>query len=254
MTGLAVVPRGSAIRVFPDALAAARAGAASFAEQAERAVRERGRFGVALSGGSTPRAMYSLLAEEPLRSRIPWHATHLFWGDERCVGPLHPRSNFRMAADAFVSRVPIPPSNVHRMRGELPPEMGAREYEAQLAEFFGPGVPRFDLVHLGLGGDGHTASLFPFDLPVLTEREHNVAVARFRELVEFRLTLAVPVLNAATRVEFLVVGAAKASVVRAVLAGPRDPFRLPAQLVRPAQQDPVWMLDSPAATGLAALP
>ena len=241
-------PRGAIIRFFPDAHAASRASAEAFVAQARAAVAERGRFTVALSGGSGPVEAYGLLGTEPLRSRVPWEAVHLFWGDERCVPPGHPRSNHGMAWRAFIARVPIPPGNVHRMEGELPPTEGARRYAAELEASFGAGVPRFDLVHLGLGPDAHTASLFPFD-SLLREREVNVAAALHRPLGEHRLTLTVPVLDAATSVEMLVLGEGKAEAVRAVLAGPLDPYRLPAQLVRPAA-GVTWLLDAAAASRL----
>jgi 6-phosphogluconolactonase len=174
---------------------------------------------------------------------------HLFWGDERCVAPGHPRSNFGMASAEFVSRVPIPPENVHRMRGELSPEEGAEAYRRELEAFFGPGVPRFDLVHLGVGPDAHVCSLFPFG-ELLRERERTVEVAVHRLLGEPRITLTLPVVNAAARVEALVLGAEKAPVVRKVLRGPLDPFRLPAQFVRPVDGEMVWVLDEGAAADI----
>lgn len=242
-------PLRATVEVHPDAHGAARATAQGFARRAREAVAERGRFSVALSGGTAPRESYALLAEEPLRSAIPWEGVHLFWGDERCVPPGHARSNFGMANEAFVSRVPLPPGHVHRMPGELPPARGAAAYAAELEAFFGGGVPRFDLVHLGVGPDAHTASLFPFD-DSLRERDRLVVPVLHRPTGEWRLSLTAPVLNAAARVEFLALGASKAEVVRAVVRGAPDPFRLPAQLVRPRDGEVVWMLDAPAAAGL----
>jgi 6-phosphogluconolactonase len=239
------------ILTFPTAAEAFRASAERFAEIAREAVAERGRFTVALSGGTTPRAAYAMLAEEPLRGSIPWEHVHLFWGDERCVPPGHVRSNFRMANEAFVSRVPIPPENVHRMRGEIPPERAAEEYAQELAADFGEGVPRFDLVHLGLGTDGHTCSLFPFD-PLLLERGRTVAAALYRPLGEARITLTFPVVNAAAHVEMLAPGGDKAAVVQKVIEGPRDPLRIPAQGVRPSGGDVVWLLDEAAAARLSS--
>jgi 6-phosphogluconolactonase len=238
---------GAQVHVYGDAHEAARAGAEAFVEQARAAVEARGRFSVALSGGTAPREMYSLYAAEPYASRIPWSGVHLFWGDDRCVPPLHPRSNFAMAWDAFIRRVPIPESNVHRVAGELPEE-GAARYADELARFFGPGVTRFDVVHLGVGPDAHTCSLFPFD-PLLREKEATVAAALNRELGEPRVTFTFPVVNAAARVEMFAVGAGKADVAWKVLAGPLDPFRLPAQLVRPTG-DYVWLVDEAAAARL----
>lgn len=238
--------RGLAL-VSPDADAAARLCAARFAEAARDAVEHRGRFAVALAGGSTPRRAYALLAEAPLAGEVPWEAVHLFWGDERCVPPGHPRSNYRMAREALLSRVPVPEGNVHRIRGELGRERAAAAYERALREAFGGDVPRFDLVHLGLGGDGHTASLFPYD-PALRERR-RLAVGALHE-GEGRVTLTVPVLAAAARVEFLVTGEDKARRVAEVLARAPDPVRIPAQFVRPASGEPVWIVDEAAASGI----
>jgi 6-phosphogluconolactonase len=236
--------------IHPDAHGAARAGAEAVAAAAWAAVEARGRFSVALAGGTAPREMYSLLARDEFASRIPWEGVHLFWGDERCVPPHHPRSNFAMAWDAFIRHVPIPGENVHRMRGELRAEEGAARYREELAAFFGPGGPRFDVIHLGLGPDAHTCSLFPFD-DLLKERELSVAPALMRELGEPRVTLTLPLVNAAARVEMFVVGGGKAEVVRKVLEGPLDPFRLPAQLVRPADGEYVWIMDEAASKALS---
>lgn len=235
--------------IHPDAHPAARAGAESFVAAARAAVEARGQFSVALSGGTAPREMYALLASAGVAARIPWEGVHLFWGDERCVAPAHPRSNFAMAHEAFIARVPIPAANVHRIRGELPAEAGAARYREELEAFFGPGIPRFDVIHLGLGPDAHTCSLFPFD-PLLLERERTVAPALLREIGEPRVTFTFLVVNAAARVEMFVVGGGKAAVVRKVLRGPLDPFRLPAQLVRPTDGEMVWILDRAAAAEL----
>lgn len=240
----------AAVVVHADAHAASRAAAEAFAEAAREAVEARGRFSVALSGGSAPRETYRILGEEPFRSSVPWDAVHLFWGDERCVPPAHPRSNFAMANEALVSRIGIPPGNVHRMRGEMRPEEGAEQYRAELEAFFGPGVPRFDLIHLGVGPDAHTCSLFPFD-ELLRERDRTVGTALHRPLGEWRITFTVPVLNAAARLEVLAFGKDKAAVVRTAVEGPLDPFRLPIQLVRPADGELAWRLDEAAAARLS---
>ena len=239
------------IEVHPDAHAAARAGAEAFVREARAAADARGRFTVALSGGTAPEEMYALYAQEPFVSAIPWEHVHLFWGDDRAVPPLHPRSNYRMAERAFISRVPIPPANVHRIRGELPAAEAAALYRDELARVFGEGVPRFDVVHLGVGPDAHTCSLFPFD-ELLRERDVTVAAALYRPLAEPRVTFTFPVVNAARRVEMFAVGAGKADVAWAVLRGPLDPFRLPAQLVRPVDGEYVWIVDRAAARLLDA--
>jgi 6-phosphogluconolactonase len=224
---------------YPDAGALAQHAAEDFARLAREAVEDRGRFSAALTGGSSPMELYRLLGSEPLAGQIPWQRVHLFWGDERAVPPGHPRSNFGMANRLLVSRVPIPAGNVHRMRGELGAEQGAERYRDELHAFFGD-APRFDLVHLGLGGNGHVASLFPFDLPRLTERERWVMAALNPDNGEPRITLTLAALNAAARLEFLIPGEAKAPMGRAAMSGPLDPFRIPAQLVRPRDGELVW--------------
>lgn len=212
----------------------ARAAADGFVDLARASVAERGRFDVALTGGSSPHLLYDLLGREEWAARIPWESVHLFWGDDRCVPPRHPRSNFRLADERFISRVRIPESNVHRVRGELRPEVAASAYADELRTHFGSGLPVFDLVHLGLGDDGHVASLFPFDLPNLTERERPVLTSLRLPLGEHRVTLSYGVLNAARRIEFLLPDPGKAAIARRAMHGPLDPFRIPAQAVRPA--------------------
>lgn len=238
-----------AIVVRETAAQAAAELARSFAAHAERAVAERGRFCVALAGGSAPRAAYALLARDPLRSAVPWEHVHVFWGDERCVAPGHERSNFRMAHEAFLRDVPIPAGKVHRMRGELPRDAGAEAYAATLHRFFDGGDAVFDLLHLGVGTDGHTASLFPFS-EALRERERAVISTIHIPVGEGRISLTLPVVNAARSIEFLVVGIDKAAVARKILAGPKDPFLLPAQGVRPVDGSVRWILDSAAAAAL----
>ncbi|MEW5931731.1 MAG: 6-phosphogluconolactonase, partial [Gemmatimonadota bacterium] len=231
--------------------AAARLCAERFAAAAREAVEARGGFHAALAGGGTPRLAYALLAEEPLASAVPGGGVQLWWGDERCVPPGHPRSNFRMAREALLSRVPVREAHVHRVRGELGAARAAAAYERELCELREPGgaVPRLDLAHLGMGGDGHTASLFPFS-PVLLER-HRLAAPALHD-GEPRVTLTPSVLDAASRLEFLVTGADKAQRVRTALRGALDPLRIPAQLVRPASGEPVWILDEAAASRLEA--
>lgn len=234
------------IAIAPDAAALAEKAARRLTGLAVKDVETRGRFSVALSGGSTPTALYRLLAEEPYRQQIPWQQAHLFWSDERCAPPDDPGSNYRLADETLISRVPIPPQNVHRLRGELEPEAAARAYARELRHFFDSPQPRFDLILLGLGKDGHTASLFPAS-PALTETERPaVAVeAHYQARPAHRLTLTLPAINAARRVWFLVTGSDKAGIVRAVLAGP--PNRLPAQLIHPTAGRLTWLLDAAAA-------
>jgi 6-phosphogluconolactonase len=233
-----------------DAAAVYRASADVFAGAAADAVARSGRFSVALAGGSTPKAVYSLLATDArLRTAVPWAETHVFWGDERCVPPDHGDSNYRMAREAMLSRVPVPPGQVHRVRGEEPdPAAAAAAYERELRTSFGTdtGVPRFDLVLLGLGPDGHTASLFP-STTALSERARLVVANRVEKLGAWRITLTFPVLNAARLVLFIVSGSDKAEAVRDVLQPRTDAPALPASLVRPVDGRLLWHLDDAAA-------
>lgn len=236
------------LHVVDDAAALARAAAEDFLRTLEESIETRGRFTVALSGGSTPRALYRLLAseDEPYRRLIPWDAVHFFWGDERHVPPDHPDSNYRMVREALLDLVPVPAVNVHRIRAEDPDAaMAAAAYEEELRGFFHPG-PRFDLVLLGLGPDAHTASLFPGS-PVVHETQRWVAAPWVEAQHTFRITLTPPVLNAAARVVFLVSGAEKAAAVHAVLAGEPDVDRYPAQVVKPVTGTLLWLVDREAA-------
>lgn len=231
------------VRVLSDATAAAREAAVHMAESARRAASENGRCTLVLAGGSTPRDAYQLLAGEAL----PWERIHLFWTDERSVPPAHPESNFRMVRRALLGRIPIPATNVHRIRGELPPEVAAEAYGTEIANFFGDAETRFDVVLLGLGTDGHTASLFPFD-PLVQERAVAAGVSAPNLERGRRVSLTLRVINAASQVVFLVFGASKAAVVQKVVQGARDPLRLPAQGV--AQAKVTWLLDRDAADAL----
>jgi 6-phosphogluconolactonase len=219
--------------------------AQQFAQLANPAIEQRGRFDVALSGGSTPRALYALLASAPLSAQITWSRVHLFWGDERCVAPDHPDSNYRMTRESLLERIAIPETNIHRLRGEDDPEAAARAYEAELRRHFGSVAwPRFDLVLLGLGDDGHTASLFPHSAALL-ETQRWVTATYIETFSSHRLTLTYPVLNNAAQVSFLVGGASKAAAVRAILQSGNDD--LPAARVHPSDGTVTWILDRDAA-------
>ena len=234
------------IDIFADLNALSAAAARIFAEQAEKAIQARGQFSVALSGGSTPRRTYELLAEPPFRDGVPWTKTHVFWGDERCVPADDPRSNYRMAREALLDHLPIPPEQIHPIPCAQQPLTAAERYETALRGFFGERPPRFDLVFLGLGANGHTASLFP-GTPVLQERQRWVAEVYVAEQDLFRVTLTAPLLNQAAVVVFLIAGVAKAAVLREILEGPQDPTRLPAQLIRPTDGELRWLVDQAAA-------
>lgn len=238
------------VEVFANDEAASRAGAESFIACANRAISTSGRFAVALSGGDTPRAMYRMLAD--LRERVDWSRVHLFWGDDRAVPPDHPRSNFGMVEEALLRRVPIPADNVRRIRGELDARAAADAYARELREHFG-GPPIFDLVHLGVGEDGHTASLFPAD-PALDEYDRPVIATLDRARNEPRVTFTVPLLLTARRVEVLVLEPEKAEVVRAILAREHPPDVLPATVLADARGEVVWLLSRAAASRLPEAP
>jgi 6-phosphogluconolactonase len=235
------------VRVFDGVSELMRATAEEIALAARQAVDDHGRFTWALAGGSTPRTVYELLASDFYRARAPWSAIHFFWGDERHVAPDHPDSNFRMAREAMLDRVPVPAENVHRIPAEEPDaQRAAAEYEATLRSCFAlaPGEPpRFDLILLGLGKDGHTASLFPGG-DAVRERERLVVAPWVEAQKTFRVTLTPPVLNHARRAMFLVSGEEKAEALHAVLEGPREPERYPAQIV---EGNRLWMVDRAAA-------
>jgi 6-phosphogluconolactonase len=233
------------------------ANAENIAEEAARrivriakdAVKARGRFMVALAGGATPRATYAHLSQHPLVDQMPWTRTWVFFGDERAVPPEHPESNYRMASDALLSKVPIPAAQVFPMRGEAEDlDVAASDYARLLAKAFGTRrgeVPRFDLVLLGIGIDGHVASLFPGS-PVVKEIFRTVAaVHAAAAAIPERITLTLPVFTAAAHVMFLASGPEKAKAVKAVLA---DGTLLPAGMVMPANGRLEWILDRPAAS------
>jgi 6-phosphogluconolactonase len=236
------------IKVLPDPAAVAAEAAERLVRAANEATALADQFTVALSGGSTPRAMHQLLAVEPLRSRVDWSKVQIFFGDERCVPPDHPESNYRMARETLLSKVPIPGDNIYRMRGDIDPNEAAKEYGQMLKEKFGDGGG-LDLVLLGLGEDGHTLSLFPGTAAV-NETKHR-CVANYAEHSttgkSWRITLTAPFVNRSGEVIFLVTGAKKSESLSQVLEGPRDPQRLPAQLIAPASGKIGWLIDVAAA-------
>ncbi len=220
----------------------AEAAARLFVERARRAVDGSGRFAVALAGGSTPQRAYELLADTH-RDDVDWDRVHVFFGDERGVPPDHEDSNYRMANEALLSRVPV--GSVHRMRGELPPPEAAADYESELSGFF-CGPPVFDLALLGIGEDGHTASLFP-RTPALDVTDRLAAANPVEKLGTTRITLTAPAINAAREVAFLVAGEGKAEPFKEILEGDAAPHDYPAKLIRPAAGQPTWMADTAAA-------
>ncbi len=243
--------------VEPDAAALAGRAAQHFVEKVNESVATRGHARIAISGGSTPKAAFALMADpkQPWRQQMPWSKIDLYWVDERCVPPDHPDSNYRMTREALLDHVPIAGSRVHRMEGELEPQAAAARYESELRNSFrleGAQAPRFDLIQLGMGPDGHTASLFP----------HTEAIHQMGRLVtanhvpqqkeSWRITLTWPVINQGASVFFLVGGAEKAERLKEVFLGPHDPERLPSQLIRPASGILTLILDRDAAALLPA--
>jgi len=242
--------------VEPDAAALAARAARHFVEVTEAAVAARGRARIAISGGSTPKVTFGLLADpaQPWLKRMPWDKLDLYWVDERCVPPDHPDSNYRMTREAMLDHVPLTPDRVHRMEGELEPEAAAARYESELRNSFrleGAETPRFDLIALGMGPDGHTASLFPHTA-ALGEMSRLAVANHVQNKDAWRVTLTWPVINQGASVFFLIGGADKAPLLRAVMMGPRDTERLPSQLIRPSSGILTLLLDKAAAALLPA--
>jgi 6-phosphogluconolactonase len=239
------------IEIFANSQELARGAAEYFVARSDEAVALKGFFTVALSGGSTPKALYQLLADadEPFHAQVPWSRTHLFWSDERHVPPDHPDSNYRMAHEAMLSRVPVPESNIHRVHSENPDaNAAANEYEETLLQLTKQTLPQLDLILLGLGPDGHTASIFPGS-EVLHETKRLVAAPWVEKFNTYRITMTLPLLNNGASVLFLVSGAEKVEMVKKVIEGPKQ---YPAQAVQPTHGQLVWMLDKDSANSLAA--
>lgn len=235
------------VRVYADKQALAEAAARDFVAKAAEAIEERGRFTVALAGGSTPKTAYELLARDHA-SEVDWANVHIFYGDERSVPPEHEDSNYRMSKEALLDHISA--GSVHRMQGELPPEQAARAYEAELRNSFpDEDLPSLDLVMLGIGGDGHTASLFP-GTPALDEMDRWAVENPVEKLETIRITLTAPVINAARTVNFFVAGGDKAEALREILKGDGNPYTYPAKLVKP-RTGANWMLDGEAASKLS---
>jgi 6-phosphogluconolactonase len=242
--------------VVEDAAALARRAAQYFTEMIGEIVEARGRARIAISGGSTPKTTFGLMANpaEPFRSRMPWDKLDLYWVDERCVPPDDADSNYRMTREAMLDHVPLTPGQIHRMEGEYAPEEGAARYESELRNRFrleGAESPRFDLIQLGMGPDGHTASLFPHTAAI-HEMGRLVTANHVENKDAWRVTLTWPVINHAASVFFLIGGAEKAERLNEVFTGPRDPERLPSQLIRPASGILTLILDKAAAALLPA--
>jgi 6-phosphogluconolactonase len=242
--------------VEPDAAALAARAARHFVEVTEEAVAARGRARIAISGGSTPKVAFGMLADPalPWLKRMPWDKLDLYWVDERCVPPDHADSNYRMTREAMLDHVPLAPAQIHRMEGELEPEVAAARYESDIRNGFrleGAQMPCFDIVQLGMGPDGHTASLFPHTV-ALGEMSRLAVANHVQNKDAWRITLTRPVINQGASVFFLIGGADKAGVVKEVMMGPRDPERLPSQLIQPSGGILTLLLDKAAAALLPA--
>jgi 6-phosphogluconolactonase len=236
------------LTVFPDQSSFIGGAADFIAEHATRSIAERGQFVLALSGGSTPRSIYARLATSDFTDRINWLKVQIFFGDERCVPQEDSLSNYRMAREALLDHVTLPPGNIHRIRGEEDPFLASTSYERELQRFFrSTSAPIFDLILLGLGENGHTASLFP-GTAVLRERERWVVPQYVETLEAWRVTFSPVLINAARDIAFLVEGEAKAEILWRVLAGPYNPDELPAQLIQPNNGQLHWLLDAAAAS------
>jgi len=237
------------IKILPDIAAIAGQAASVFANAAQRAVQERGVFRVAMAGGSTPKTLYALLVAEPFRSQLPFEKMRLFFGDDRHVPPDHPDSNYRMVSENFTAKTPIKPEQVFRMKTELQDtEKAALEYEQILRTQFAlkPGeLPRFDLMMLGMGNEGHTLSLFPATTAL---RDNGRLVVRtwVGKLYTERITCTAPVANNSAAVLFMIAGADKAPALKAVLEGPYEPDQLPTQYIKPENGKLIFLVDSTA--------
>jgi 6-phosphogluconolactonase len=243
------------VELFANGIEIARRAADDVVRIANQAVSARGTFTIALSGGSTPKMLYTLLAEHPsLRNSLPWDKMKVFFGDERHVGPGHADSNFQMASDAMLSKAPLRAEQIHRIKGEHPDtEQAAREYEevirAELSLAIGS-FPRFDLVLLGMGNEGHTLSLFP-GTKALRETQRIVTRNWVGKLCTERVTLTAPAANNAANIIFMIAGADKACALKAVLEGPHEPDQLPAQMIQPVHGNLSWLVDEAAGSMLS---
>jgi 6-phosphogluconolactonase len=251
---LATDKSNAEVRILPDGDAITKRAAQKFIEIATAAVKERGTFSVALSGGSTPKALYSLLASDPaLRAQVPWDKMYVFFGDERHVGPDDPQSNFRMAREAMFSKSPLKSEQVFRIKGEYPEaEQAAKEYERDIRSHFKLAegqFPRFDLVFLGMGEEGHVASLFP-GTKALQENRRIVVHNWVGKVLMDRITLTAPAINNAANIISLVKGAEKANALTAILERVYEPEQLPAQLIQPVNGTLLWLVDTAAGSML----
>lgn len=237
------------LKIFADPEELSQYAARQFSELAQEAIDRHGRFTVALTGGSSPQRLHQLLANPPYRDQIPWQKVHVFWGDERYVPLTDDRSNAKMAFDTLLHQVDVPENQIHVMTSDLPPEVFASQYEQTIKDHFQGAPPVFDLILLGMGDDGHTASLFP-ETEVLHEKEKWVSSLYLPSQHMYRITLTAPLINQAAQVTMLVFGKKKADTLQQVLKGPYQPEHLPAQLIQPENGELTWLVDEEAASHL----
>lgn len=245
------------VRIFEDTADLYNAAATGVLQAAEDAVAKRRRFLLVLAGGETPKPLYERMSSEPFLGAFPWDVTHVFWGDERAVPPDDEQSNYGMVAEYLLQNVPLPQENIHRMPGEEGASAAARKYARDLQTMADKGLawPRFDLVLLGLGSDGHTASLFPGSTHPSRSAQATLAVTgSYDQRPTSRITLTPPVFNSARQIYFLVAGERKAGVVASVLEGDKSPVRYPARRIKPSRGSVTWFIDRAAAAQLREHP
>jgi 6-phosphogluconolactonase len=234
------------IKIFKDQRAASQAMAETFTSIAKEAVARRGRFTVALTGGSSPQLLYEILRSDPYRQSVPWKKCYVFWGDERAVPFSDERSNARMGYEKLLNHVPVPAGQIYRMNGEVAPEKAADEYEKMLNRHFGEQEPAFDLILLGMGADGHTASIFPGS-DAVHEKNRLVTTGYNSEQGTHRITFTAPLINKARNIFFGIFGDEKAETLRQVFEGDHNPEQLPVQLIKPVKSEIIWFLDEKSA-------
>lgn len=237
------------LKIFADPEELSQFVARQFSELAQEAVDRNGRFTVALTGGSSPKRLYQLLASPPYKEQIPWQKVHVFWGDERYVPIGDDRSNAKMAYDTLLNHVEVPENQIYVMTSNQPAEAFAKQYEQQIKDHFNDTLPIFDLILLGMGDDGHTASLFP-ETEVVQEKEKLVTSLYLPSQNMYRITMTAPLINQAKQIMMLVFGKNKADTLHAVLKGPHQPNHLPVQLIQPKNGQLTWVVDEEAASHL----
>jgi 6-phosphogluconolactonase len=239
------------IRIFPNLQRLIKAAAELFLGSASDAIRQNGLFTIVLAGGATPQPLYEYLGSDSSADALDWSRVHFFWGDERCVAPDHPESNFRTANQAVLVPRAISPANIHRIQGELDPVQAASAYQEELNHFFQGSPPRFDLILLGMGSDGHTASLFPgTDVVSHPDAYQWVQANHVPQLDTWRITFTPRLINQAAKVVFLVSGADKAITLQHVLEGPYLPETYPSQLINLPSGNLIWLINSDAGSSL----